>query len=62
MRKYLPFLALFIIYATVNLMWQWQLANEIRRLRAESVQQDQMRAWVEHLARDNDAALEVPEF
>jgi hypothetical protein len=62
MRRYLPFLALFAVYAASNLAWQYNVARELDRLKREAVVRDQMNAWVEHLARDNDAHLTVPEF
>ena len=62
MRRYLPILALFTVYACVNMAWQYKMAREIECLKREMVYRDQMHAWVEHLARDNQALIEVPEF
>jgi len=63
MRRYLPILALFVVYACINMAWQYKMTREIDRLKQECVCRDQMHAWVEHLARVNeDRVLEVPEF
>jgi hypothetical protein len=62
MRRYLPVLALFVVYACINMAWQYKMTREIERLQREAVTHDQMVAWAEHLARENETTVVVPEF